>query len=56
MSSIDQISAGQNIPDDMNVIIEISADSGPVKYEVDKDSGFLMVDRFMPTAMHYPCN
>ncbi len=39
-----------------NVIIEISANSSPVKYEFDKDSGAIMVDRFMQVAMSYPCN
>ena len=48
--------AGQNIPDDINAIIEIPTDCGAVKYEVDKDSGLLMVDRFMPSSMRYPCN
>src|SRR3989338_176050 len=56
MSVLRSISPGKNIPDDINVIIEISANSTPVKYEIDKESGLLMVDRFMPTAMHYPCN
>lgn len=56
MSALQAISPGRQIPDDINVIIEISANSQPVKYEVDKASGLLMVDRFMPTAMHYPCN
>lgn len=50
------ISAGQKIPDDFNAIIEIPTDCGAIKYEVDKDSGLLMVDRFMPTSMRYPCN
>jgi len=54
--SIDQISPGKDIPNDINVVIEIPANGSQVKYEVDKDSGLLMVDRFMPTAMHYPCN
>jgi len=54
--SIDQIPAGKDIPNDINVIIEIPANGSQVKYEVDKDSGLLIVDRFMPTAMHYPCN
>lgn len=44
------------MPSDINVVIEIPADSDPVKYEVDKDSGAIFVDRFMGTAMHYPCN
>ena len=51
-----QISAGSSIPDDINVIIEISAHSAPVKYEVDKDSGLLHVDRFSATSMIYPFN
>ncbi len=54
--SVLKISAGKQIPDDINVIIEIPAHASPVKYELDKDSGLLTVDRFMPTAMHYPCN
>jgi len=53
---IDKIAAGKSVPDDINVIIEIPQHADPVKYEVDKDSGALMVDRFMGTAMHYPCN
>lgn len=47
---------GQKAPDEINVVIEIPAHSGPVKYEVDKESGTLFVDRFMSTAMFYPCN
>ena len=54
--SINDIPAGKNIPDEINVIIEIPANSDPVKYEVDKDTGALIVDRFMATAMFYPCN
>ncbi|MCK8516141.1 inorganic diphosphatase [Methylonatrum kenyense] len=54
--NIDQIDVGKNVPEDVNVIIEIPQFADPVKYEVDKDSGALMVDRFMATAMHYPCN
>ena len=41
---------------DSNVIVEIPANSAPIKYEVDKESGALFVDRFVGTAMHYPCN
>lgn len=41
---------------DINVIIEISANSAPIKYEIDKDSGLLVVDRFIKVAMQYPCN
>ena len=50
------IPAGQQIPNDFNAIIEIPTDCGAIKYEVDKDSGLLMVDRFMTTSMRYPCN
>lgn len=54
--SLNKVPAGQDIPEEINVIIEIPAHSDPVKYEVDKDSGALFVDRFMSTCMHYPCN
>ncbi|MFD0669538.1 inorganic diphosphatase [Ramlibacter sp. MAHUQ-53] len=54
--SLDQVSAGKNIPDSFNVIIEIPMNADPVKYEVDKESGAIFVDRFMSTAMHYPTN
>jgi inorganic pyrophosphatase len=50
------ISAGTSIPNDFNVIIEIAAGGGPVKYEMNKEYGVIMVDRFMPVAMYYPCN
>jgi inorganic pyrophosphatase len=53
---LDRISPGYSVPDDINVIIEIPYRGEPVKYEVDKDSGAIFVDRFMATAMHYPCN
>lgn len=54
--SLENVPAGKNAPESFNVIIEISANADPVKYEVDKDSGCVFVDRFMGTAMHYPCN
>ena len=54
--SFTSIKAGKNPPDDINVVIEIAAHSGPVKYEVDKDSGTLWVDRFLATPMYYPCD
>ncbi len=54
--SLSSIPAGKDLPNDVNVIIEIPAQAEPVKYEVDKDSGALWVDRFMGTAMHYPAN
>jgi inorganic pyrophosphatase len=53
---LDRVSPGTDVPNDINVIIEIPANSDPVKYEVDKDTGAMFVDRFMSTAMHYPCN
>lgn len=54
--SLMQVTPGKNVPDDINVIIEIPAYSYPVKYEVDKDTGTLTVDRFMGTSMQYPTN
>lgn len=54
--NLDRVSSGKNLPDDINVIIEIPSHSDPVKYEVDKETGAMFVDRFMNTAMHYPCN
>lgn len=54
--SLNAVPAGKDIPNDINVIIEIPAHADPVKYEVDKASGAVMVDRFMSTAMFYPCN
>ena len=53
---LDRVSSGKNVPNDINVVIEIPAHSDPVKYEVDKETGAMFVDRFMGTAMHYPCN
>ncbi|NYT23317.1 inorganic diphosphatase [Alcaligenaceae bacterium] len=54
--SLDRVPAGDKLPDEFNVIIEIPMNADPVKYEVDKDTGAVFVDRFMLTAMHYPCN
>ncbi|HCO44088.1 MAG TPA: inorganic diphosphatase [Gammaproteobacteria bacterium] len=53
---IDAIPVGMNPPDDINVIVEVPHGGHPVKYELDKESGTLFVDRFMHTAMQYPCN
>lgn len=53
---IEAISVGDNPPDDINVIVEVSVGGEPVKYEMDKDSGTLMVDRFLYTPMRYPGN
>ena len=52
----DLVSAGKDVPNDINVIIEISAQGDPIKFEVDKDSGAVFVDRFMGTSMRYPIN
>lgn len=54
--SLNKVSPGKNAPDEFNVIIEIPMNGAPIKYEVDKDSGAIFVDRFMTTAMHYPTN
>jgi inorganic pyrophosphatase len=56
LMSLDRVPAGRNVPDDFNVIIEIPAHADPIKYEVDKETGAVFVDRFIGTAMHYPCN
>jgi inorganic pyrophosphatase len=53
---LNKVDAGHHLPDEFNVIIEIPAHSDPVKYEIDKETGALFVDRFMNAAMHYPCN
>ena len=53
---IAKIAAGQNPPRDVNVVIEIPLGGVPVKYELDKESGALVVDRFLHTAMFYPGN
>jgi inorganic pyrophosphatase len=49
-------SIGKNPPKDVNVIIEVPIGSDPIKYEIDKESSALIVDRFLHTAMYYPCN
>ncbi|MYN20597.1 inorganic diphosphatase [Rugamonas sp. FT107W] len=54
--SLNKVSSGRDLPNDFNVIIEIPMNADPIKYEVDKESGAIFVDRFMGTAMHYPCN
>ena len=53
---ISKVSIGKNPPEEVNVIIEVSLRSDPIKYEFDKDSGAIMVDRFLYTTMFYPCN
>lgn len=54
--SLFNVTPGPKAPDEFNVIIEIPMNADPIKYEVDKETGALFVDRFMSTAMHYPCN
>lgn len=54
--SLNLVPAGPALPEDIYVIIEIPASAAPIKYEVDKTSGAIFVDRFMSTAMYYPCN
>ena len=54
--SLHNVTPGAKAPDEFNVIIEIPMNADPIKYEVDEATGALFVDRFMGTAMHYPCN
>ena len=54
--SLDLVSSGSAVPDDVNVIIEIPMNAEPVKYEVDKATGAIFVDRVLTTPMRYPCN
>ena len=54
--SLESVPAGKDVPHDCNVVVEIPMRSDPIKYEVDKDTGAVFVDRFMWTAMHYPTN
>lgn len=53
---ISKIVSGKNAPDDINVIIEVPLGGEPIKYEIDKASGAMFVDRFLYTSMRYPCN
>lgn len=54
--SLEKIEPGKDVPKDINVIIEIPTQGDPVKYEVNKETGAMFVDRFMSTAMRYPTN
>ncbi len=54
--SLNSVDAGADVPNNVNVVIEIPMNGDPIKYEVDKETGALFVDRFMSTSMHYPCN
>ena len=53
---LDLVATGRDVPDEINVVIEIPKDADPVKYEVDKESGAIFVDRVLSTPMRYPCN
>jgi inorganic pyrophosphatase len=53
---LDKVNSGCDVPHDINVIIEIPTQGHPVKYEMDKKTGAMFVDRFLNTAMYYPCN
>ena len=54
--NIEHLSAGKNPPEDINVVVEIPAHHLPIKYEIDKASGAVLVDRFLATPMFYPAN
>jgi inorganic pyrophosphatase len=54
--ALDRVSSGRDVPHEVNVIIEIPMNAEPVKYEVDKDTGAIFVDRVLTTPMRYPCN
>jgi len=53
---LDKVTTGPDVPHELHVVIEIPANSKPVKYEVDKKTGVLFVDRFMTSCMRYPCD
>src|SRR5579871_1281345 len=53
---LDLVSSGKDVPHEINVVIEIPKDADPVKYEVDKKTGAIFVDRVLSTPMRYPCN
>lgn len=51
-----KLSIGANPPHEFNVIVEVPLRADPIKYELDKDSGAIFVDRYLYTTMFYPCN
>ena len=53
---LDLVASGRDVPNEINVVIEIPKDAEPVKYEVDKETGAIFVDRILSTPMRYPCN
>ena len=54
--NLDRVTTGNDVPHEINVVIEIPMNSDPIKYELDKRTGAMFVDRFVSTSMHYPCN
>ena len=54
--NIAKLPPGKNPPHEINVLIEVPVRSDPIKYEYDKDNGFIFVDRYLYTTMFYPCN
>jgi len=54
--NLDRVGPGRNPPEEVNVIVEIPIHGDPVKYEIDKATGAMFVDRFLNTSMRYPCN
>ncbi|MEX2515485.1 MAG: inorganic diphosphatase [Gammaproteobacteria bacterium] len=54
--NLDRVGSGANPPEEINVVVEIPIYSDPVKYELDKETGAMFVDRFLNTSMRYPCN
>lgn len=54
--NLDRVDSGADVPNNVNVVIEIPMNGDPIKYELNKETGALFVDRFMSTSMHYPCN
>jgi inorganic pyrophosphatase len=54
--ALDLVPTGRDVPNEINVVIEIPMNAEPVKYEVDKASGAIFVDRVLTTPMRYPCN
>lgn len=54
--NLDRVGPGDNPPDIVNVVVEIPIYGDPVKYELDKETGAMFVDRFLNTSMRYPCN
>src|SRR5271165_7624284 len=56
LMQLNAVSAGRNPPEEINVIVEVPVGGEPIKYEMDKVSGALVVDRFLYTAMRYPGN